>query len=443
MTTDPIQARRRELGDLLQALRPAPIDPDDSRYFAFHEAAGDPRGADPVARLRSTVELSRRETTCQIFSGFRGTGKSSELRRLRADLVADGFEVLVVEAEKVINLYKPVEPSDLLLSVAAAVATELEARFGENPADRGVGERIVEFFQRFTLSQVELGSGFEAGAARIDLPKLTFNLAKNPSFKAQVQEALRGKLTEFVRSFQEFMGKAREALAGRSRRPCPVLIIDDLEKVTGLGEEQDLVQRSIQQIFWEFHWALRIDGWHCIWAAPPYLQLLNSSVDALYDGSVVLPMVRVWSKDDARSEDSDGIAALRRCMMLRGNIESLFFRESSFDQLVQASSGHIRELMALLRECVLDAYQQEDITRPLNEAAVERLIANYTSRRQISVYAEDVPLLHRIAETRALSLDDRRMASRVAELLDSAVVMTFQNGSMWFDVSTPVRRLFR
>lgn len=442
MTTEAIKARRQELADLLQALKPDPIDPDDARYFRFHEAAGEPRGSDPVARLRSTIELSRSETTCQVFSGFRGTGKSSELRRLRADLVADGFEVLMVEAEKVINLYKPVEPSDLLLSVAAAVASEIEARFGESPAARGVLERITEFFQRFSLSQVELGSGVEAGPAKIDLPKLTFSLARNPSFKAQVQEALRGKLTEFVRAFQDFMGKAREALV-KSKRRCPVLIIDDLEKVTGLGEEQDLVQRSIQQIFWEFHWALRVEGWHCIWAAPPYLQLLNSAIDTLYDGSVVLPMVRVWENDQDRSIDEDGVAAMHRCMALRGNIDSLFFRESSFKQLALASSGHIRELMALLRECVLDAYQQEDIGRPLNEIAVARLIANYTARRQISIYAEDLPLLQRIANTRALSLDDRRMVPRVAELLDSAVVMTFQNGSVWFDVGSPVRGLLK
>jgi hypothetical protein len=60
------------------------------------------------------------------------------------------------------------------------------------------------------------------------------------------------------------------------------------------------------QIFWAFNEALRVEGWHTIWTAPPYVQLLNPAIEKMYDGSAVLPMIRVWSNDEARTPDRHG-----------------------------------------------------------------------------------------------------------------------------------------
>ncbi len=76
--------------------------------------------------------------------------------------------------------------------------------------------------------------------------------------------------------FQAFMAEAKELLAIPEPGPYPVLLIDDLEKVRGLGAEQAIVQKGMEEIFWSFHWALRIEGCATIWTAPPYIQLSQS-----------------------------------------------------------------------------------------------------------------------------------------------------------------------
>ena len=75
------------LKSFYQALSDRPLDPvDDQRmYVPLYE---DPTSAptDPVHEMQTTIEWSSVESA-QLFSGFRGTGKSTELRRLKRCLL--------------------------------------------------------------------------------------------------------------------------------------------------------------------------------------------------------------------------------------------------------------------------------------------------------------------------------------------------------------------
>jgi len=440
-TPEAIKQRRQQLEALTEALYDEPIGPADPRYFPFHNAKGAPRGGDPISDLRATIDLSKARATSQLFSGFRGSGKSTELRRLHAGLVEDGYKVIFVEGSRVINLYQPLEPADLLLSVAAAVAMAVSELSGTSPAKRSLLDRIVEFFgnTNVNLSQLSVGAGVDAGGVKLDIGKLVFDLSTNPSFKLRVQDALRGRLSEFVEEFRRFMRDARELLGLRDGGRCPVLIVDDLEKVRGSGPDQDIVQKGMEQIFWEFNWALRVEGWHAIWTAPPYLQLLNAGITNQYDGCEVLPMIRVWENDGDRTPDPSGLDAVRRCLRKRGEIDSLFWSEALLDRLITASSGHLRDMLRLLQDVVRYVYKQSDPTTPLNEALIDRVLADYMGDCRKAIYSDDLPWLASVAKSKTLSLPNATLVPRVAKLLDTAVVMTYRNGSEWFDVCTAVQ----
>lgn len=120
MSSDPatIKARQKQLAELNSALEERPLQPDDKRYYRFHEAPGNPRGLDPIKTLHSAIKMADLatfgSTSCQVFSGFRGSGKSTELRRLKSELERAGTLVILVEGGSFINLYLPLETSDLL-----------------------------------------------------------------------------------------------------------------------------------------------------------------------------------------------------------------------------------------------------------------------------------------------------------------------------------------
>jgi hypothetical protein len=435
---DVIKKREQELAEMDEALTNDPIEHEDPRYFAFHKAPGDPRGGDPVADLRATIKRSQRikpqRSTCQLFSGFRGSGKSTELHRLAGELTNAGHVVVFVAGNEVINLFQPLEPTDLLVSVAGAVAVEIARRTGASPAQQPLLQRIAGFFRDTDVNLTTIA--FDGGPA-----KLTFALARDPMFKAKVQQALRGRLSEFVGQFQAFMAEATKLLAIPDGGPYPVIIVDDLEKVRGLGQEQAIVQKGMEEIFWSFHWALRVEGWHTVWTAPPYIQLLNPGVGRSYDESVVLPMIRVWSNDQARTPDNDGVAAMRAAARLRGDIDSLFFSDALLDRLIVASSGHVRDFVGLLRDAVRQVDKQTDPTRVLNEIAIDRIVADYSSDYRKAIYGDDVPWLATVAADRKLKLPNVDLLPRVAKLLDMSVVMTYRNGEDWVDLCAPAHRL--
>lgn len=438
-----LKKRQQVLKELTKALKDEPVGPDDERYYPFHEAPGEPRGIDPVHALSAAIELDASDKgSCQLFSGFRGSGKSTELLRLKAELTESGYEVILVEGARIVNLHQVLEPADLLVSVAAGVGMALQANGNDSPAKQGLVGRLVSFLQNtnVNLNQVSMGASVDVAGAKFDLGKLAFEIATNPTFKSQVQNALRNRLRELVDQFQSFMAQARQLITKKDPSRLPVLIVDDLEKIRGTGPEQDLIQKGMEELFWQFAWALRIPGWHVIWTAPPYLQLLNSNVTNEYNASVVLPMVRVWENDKDRTPDPQSIAALKACLHQRGDIDSLVFKDELLDRLILASSGHLRDLIVLVRDVVKKQYMQKDPTVPLNENQIDRLVGEYVNTAKRAVYDDDVEWLRSIAEKRELILPNQDMLPRASKLIDTAMVMTYRNGSTWFDVSYPARQ---
>jgi len=437
-----IKKRKQELSQLAKSLEDVPVGPDDKRYYPFHESPGEPRGFDVAHILRTAIDLDPNGGSCQLFSGFRGSGKSTELLRLRAELEADNYKVILVEGARIVNLHQPLEPADLLISVAAGVGLVLQENGKDSPAKRSVLERLASFFQNtnVTLGQLNAGASFDALGTKFDLGKIVLEIATNPSFKARVQDVLRGRLPELIDQFRAFMAEVRKLLVKDDTR-CPVLLIDDLEKVRGTGPEQDQIQKGMEQIFWQFADALHIPGWHVIWTAPPYLQLLNSNVTTQYNGSVVLPMIRVWTNNPDRSPDEQGLAAVKACLRHRGDIDSLVFKTELLDRLILATSGYLRDLIGLLREVVKRQYMQKDPSEPLNEHQIDRIINDYVSTTRRAIYDEDIPWLRSIAEKRALTLPNAAMLARASKLIDTAMVMIYRNGETWFDVSHPARSI--
>src|SRR5215216_5986090 len=92
-----------------------PIQPDDERYVQIYQ---NPE-TDPIERLKEHIELTEVESM-QFFSGFRGSGKTTELFRLKSNLEADGYFVIYANALNYINTSGELDITDLLIVLAGA-----------------------------------------------------------------------------------------------------------------------------------------------------------------------------------------------------------------------------------------------------------------------------------------------------------------------------------
>lgn len=70
------------------------LEPDDPLYEPIHEQMNED---DPVAMMQNRIDLADVQTM-QLFSGFSGSGKTTELFRLRRNLREQGYIVLYAEA---------------------------------------------------------------------------------------------------------------------------------------------------------------------------------------------------------------------------------------------------------------------------------------------------------------------------------------------------------
>ena len=83
------------LRNVHRALEDRPLEPDDPYHVRIHERLD---ADDPVLRMQRHIEFHDLESL-QLFSGFSGSGKSTELFRLRRALKDEGCVVLYANAE--------------------------------------------------------------------------------------------------------------------------------------------------------------------------------------------------------------------------------------------------------------------------------------------------------------------------------------------------------
>jgi hypothetical protein len=92
------------------------LEPDDPLYEPIHEQMNED---DPVAIMQSRIELADVQTM-QLYSGFSGSGKTTELFRLRRNLREQGYVVLYADADSYVNYVEPLTIADMLMVAAGA-----------------------------------------------------------------------------------------------------------------------------------------------------------------------------------------------------------------------------------------------------------------------------------------------------------------------------------
>ena len=81
------------LKGFFNAVSDRPLEPGDDRYVSLYDEAL--TDVDPVHQLAQAIEWSTESV--RLFSGYRGAGKSTELRRLKRQLEESGHLVFLCD----------------------------------------------------------------------------------------------------------------------------------------------------------------------------------------------------------------------------------------------------------------------------------------------------------------------------------------------------------
>lgn len=409
-----------------------PLEAGDPLYVPLDDVRGTVSCVDALFR---TVALSETES-CQLFTGFPGTGKTTELKRLARRLSEakdTPTHTIYVDFEEYVDRYSPISITDVMRVIAYCMDREATIAEGKDPAENpGYLERFFEYISRTDAEVKSLGFG-AYGAS------LMLELKNNVTFRQKAEAALQGRFQQFVREAQDVMAesvirlrKARGAFAERV-----VVIADGLEKLTPLREEErGTMESSVETLFLTHRDLLRIPC-HAIYTFPLWLRFRTAQLGTSYGREpLILPMVKVHTPDGAAHEA--GIAKMVE--MVRRRVEDLapIFGDdpaATLRPIVEASGGYPRDLLRMVRSLLMD-----NTTFPLRPADAGRVIGELSRAYADTIVGTYLDVLVRVAKTHELPKENAAELALFGHMFERWLILAYRNGEEWYDLHPLVRR---
>jgi hypothetical protein len=415
------------LRNFFRAVTDQPIEfkGDANRYVPLYDT---PELAphDPVKLLARPIEFALGQSV-QLFSGFRGSGKSTELHRLRKHLSESGdYKVVLCDIEDYINLSQSVDIVDFLLAVAGAIGDALhkEGFLQGDPVKEGYWARFSTFLKSTNLNLSDLS-----------MVGIKVALKSDPSFRETLQKRMAGHLGALVEDVRAFVTGCVKKVKDRfGPNTEVVLLLDSMEHIRGTPTNAVAVQDSVVNLFTSHSEKLHFDYLHVVYTIPPYLKVLYPNLGTLYSpgGVQVLPALKV--RDSSGNIFQPGLDLLERLISARGTWRDLLGSErGTLDALSLLSGGHLRDFLRLFSEIIRRADRL-----PVPQATVDAAIAQVRSEF-LPIADADAKWLQLIATRHGVALPDIKVLHDLARYLDTHLALYYRNGDEWYDVHPLVR----
>lgn len=409
------------LGEFFRQVSAKPLDPEDPRYVPLYDNPELVR-FDPVDALAKAISWTRGESV-QLLSGFRGTGKSTELRRLKQHLEAADYIVLLCDMEQYLNLSTPIDVTDFLLAICGAVNEELGRReLLEDSLKASWGDRLTRLFDgKIEIAEFKFGAlGVSAG--------IKASLQTDPGFKQLVQERMAGHLGALTSEVHDHFEMCASAIGKRKIASVElVLLLDSIEHIRGTSVNAQQVQSSVENLFVGHADKLHFPGWHVVYTIPPHLKVSYGNLGSLYEpgGIKVLPAFKL--RDQSRTKIERNYRVIEQVVAARGDWVKLLADRASLHRLIYYSGGHLRDLLRLVGG-VLTLAQGIPVPRSTVDAAIDQL------RMEFLPVADDEALwLGEISRTHQIALSSAAGLPVLARFLDTHLALCYLNGEEWYD----------
>jgi hypothetical protein len=403
-----------ELKAILKAIKEKPLEPNDEFYVPYFQPHHD-----PIMELYHHITRDDDHQSIALLSGFRGNGKSTEFRRLRALLEQQHYAVLLCDIEPFFNEHEPVAITDFLLSVALAANEAMKLKYGKNFTSESYLERFSDFLQK-EIQFKDLNTGLAL-----------LSLVKEASFKKRLQNSMSTKIGTFVEEVNQFFASIRSFLV-RQGHEQTVLLLDSFEKIRGIGENAHQIHESVDNLFRRYiSDKLKLPEWHVVYTVPPYVTAI---ADVALGICTFLPNIRILKKDG--SHDDQGIAIMKRVVERRFNWQQVF-TESQMKRIILATAGSFRVFFRLMRIILLKAPadSKQLINVPIADELLERARNDLLREMIFLLPTEDKLWLQKIANSKTPEVSRESDKLTLMKFMDKDWVFLYYNGESWFDVN--------
>ena len=290
------------------------IERSDDRLFYIDFSSV--RGSDVIQRLQRTIVQSN-ASTCQLFTGHIGCGKSTELFRLKSELEKRKFHVVYFESSADLDM-ADVDISDILLAITRQVSASLE-QIGIRLKPKyfiNLFAEIADFLQ----TPIELSAEKEFSLP-MGIGKVTAKTKDSPKLRSQLRQYLEPRTSSILEAINlEVLGRASELLREQGYAGL-VVIIDNLDRVDSSPKSTGRSQP--EYLFIDRGEQLKKLNCHVVYTIPLVL-IFSNELSTLTNRfgvkPLVLPMVTAITRTQG---DRSRFFALLEQQMIRAGIRNV------------------------------------------------------------------------------------------------------------------------
>jgi hypothetical protein len=411
---------------LFERFDPAvPLEAGDPAYVDWQAEVG---LTDVKRQLVNGVVLMRDSYTHRLFTGLRGGGKTTELRKLQRYLQEkpDGqrYFVSFLDADDSLDL-DDADPTDLVLSLVRQLVDDLR----EQGIPVSAGSRLKGFLEstREMLSAVP-DAGIDLKLSDPGgLVELSTALKRQPSVRRQVRQLLEGRLENLYDAINhEFLPAVKVELEKRGFAGI-VVIVDQLDRIPPDEDRHRMV-------FWEGRGKLKALDCHVIYTAPieyAYSRALPG-LETEYGEVLGLPLIPVTARDAevrAQALRVTKEVALERLAACGVEVQQLFEEPSLLDELIHLSGGHLRSLFLLVRTAIETSGLEAPLRRDHMEQVAERLAAKYLDPLELG----EREVLVEVHRSKGRPVNELELERFYDLLRDQYVFAYSTGGERWYD----------
>jgi hypothetical protein len=370
------------------------------------------RPGNPVAELEQALLAPFYRLPKYFFSGHRGCGKSTELRRVAVNpaIRAKYWPVhFTIQDEADVN---SLDYRDILLAISGQMYRQYRAGGGRLPKQllseldqfRGRVEKEVTITSgRLTGSEVEgkLDAFFAQAGIKLKL---------EPKIRTVVRQVIEEDITGLI-NLLDTISTAIYNATGR----WPLVLIDDLDKPD---------PARAREIFYDHRGVMLQPNVAIVYTVSSHL-FYSPQFEAIRDRAIFLPNVRLHPHRKPDERDAGGYRTMR--MFVHKRMHPDLIAPDALDEAIHTSGGVFREMCRVMRYAVGRARVKEQPQVELED--VRRAGAEIRNEYRRILTAEQRRLLLEVHDHNRLDRPDK-----LGPLMQMLAALEYRNDENWCDV---------
>lgn len=349
--------RANTLKSAFNACTVEPLEGSDiEKYYVDLSAVRKTSAVDGVSTILDFQEAANFSTI--LFTGHRGSGKSTELKRIQ-ERWEESYHVIYLEVNEETDI-NDANYTDLYLIVIKQV--EFTLRKLGLKFDQKLLNSFENWFKEITKENeesveksvnVDAEASLEGGAPFIAklMVKLLAQIKGSDKQKTTIRQILEKDISRLKADINLLLSDAD----GKLRKKYPgykglLIIFDNLDRVPPTVADH---------LF--FDYAAQLQELHCtiIYTVPISVLCSPKNPLALFNGNPhIVPMVNIYQFERNVRDLNDnqiGLDAIASLIEKRVDVDAVFNSRQELLKLAEASGGHVRQLMQMMQSACLTA----------------------------------------------------------------------------------------